>query len=396
MIDINLSRTLKTVLDAPNLIYLAFISVFLPYYVTAAVIIVTGLYLLISRNTRGLIFVHRGRGVFLVFTLYTAVVALVFQNYIGLACSAGFFLIIVISYYARSIMTEEIFEKGLDICCFAAIPLGLAAAVEKIINLADEGYRCKLWFFNENYFCAIMAAVIIACAFKATSHRGGVLIYYICALFAGVAMYLGESLFAFVELFVGIFVLLILKRKHTLLAIFLMLVVFCMLAIYFVPEIMPRLAESNVTSDRRVRIWNTAMQFIGENPFFGRGFLSYFQLAGMNPKVYQTTHAHNFALEPLISFGIVGTLLLIIFMWTYYEKVTECKELLRSNHATTFILTISAAIIAHATTDMTMLWIQTGLLYGLFLGGVGADEKTLNRRIQACLAKDETKNSQEE
>ena len=36
------------------------------------------------------------------------------------------------------------------------------------------------------------------------------------------------------------------------------------------------------------------------------------------------------------------------------------------------------------TTDMTLLWIQTGFLYALILGGIGVDEKALNKRILAC------------
>ena len=79
--------------------------------------------------------------------------------------------------------------------------------------------------------------------------------------------------------------------------------------------------------------------------------------------------------------------MLLVFMWSYYSKVSECKELLRTNEAATLILTISAAVVAHTTTDLTLLWIQTGLLYALILGGIGIDEKTLHKRLLACVAK---------
>lgn len=380
-----------------NLILFAFISVFLPFVLTAVCLLGLGLYILISPKTRSLIFVHKGRSMFIVFTLYTVFVALFFKNYLGIGCSVAFFLIIVISYYARSVMTESIFEKGLDICCYMAIPITVLAIVEKILNSADADYRCKLWFFNENYFCSIMAAVILACAFKATSHKkDSVIIYYICALFAAVSMYLGESLFTFVELFIGIFMLLILMKKHGLLAFFILMFTATLVVLYLVPEIFPRLLETNITSERRVRIWNEAMQFIRENPFFGRGFLSYHQLTKGVPGLYQTQHAHNFAIEGLISFGLVGSSLLIVFLWSYYQKVSECKALLRNNCATTFILTLSAAVLVHMTTDMTLLWIQTGLLYALVLGGLGADEKALHKRLVACAAKNDNNNTSSE
>ena len=348
-------------------------------------LVAVGLFLLISPATRGKIFVHKGKGIFIVFSVYTLIVAIIKQNFIGAACSLGFFFIIVVSYFVRSVVTEKVFDRCLDLCCYATVPIALCALVERLLSSADHG--CLLWFFNENYFCSIMAACVIICGYKATNHKGPVLRYYICALFGVFAMYLGESMFAFVELFVGIIVLLILKHKHFMLATFLAVVVFGLVMIYFVPDLFPRLAETNITTDRRIRIWDTAMGFIKEEPIFGRGFLSYYNHAAEHPDVYQTTHAHNFAIEPLLSFGIIGTVMLLVFMWSYYSKVSECKELLRTNEAATLILTISAAVVAHTTTDLTLLWIQTGLLYALILGGIGIDEKTLHKRLLACVAK---------
>ena len=100
--------------------------------------------------------------------------------------------------------------------------------------------------------------------------------------------------------------------------------------------------------------------------------------------MYQTAHAHNFAIEAMLSLGIVGTVILLMLIWSYYQKAMECKELLRSNTATTLILTLSTAVLVHAMTDLTLLWLQTGLLYALILGAIGIDERALNKRIYAC------------
>lgn len=379
------SNTANSKLQNPeNLIYIAFISVFLHFVITGIVLLALGILVLADKNLRQQIIRHDDRGLFLTFTVYTVITAIIGGNPLGIACSVAFFFIIVISSFVRSTISVDVFERCLDICCFAAVFLGVASFIEKLLNAEIPDYSCKLWFFNENYFCAVVSAFVLICAYKATSHKGPVLIYYVCAVFGVFAMYLGESMFAFVELFVGLCVLLILKKKHLLLTAFLMAVVVCLIIIYFVPDIFPRLSETNVTTERRIRIWNEAMPFIKENPLFGRGFLSYYKYAGEHPDMYQTTHAHNFAIEFLLSFGIIGTLLLVLFLWSFYRKVAECKELLRVNCATTLILTISAAVIIHMTTDMTLMWIQTGLLYGLILGSVGIDEKTLNKRINAC------------
>ena len=379
-----LQRVKQVARNPENLIYIAFISVFAHYVITALTIIVIGIGLLVNKKTRKQVFSFKGRGWFLAFTLYTTVTAVCFRNFIGVACSFAFFLIVVISFYVRANVTEKVFNRCLDICCYAAIPLVIATFTENALNSADKGYTCKLWFFNENYFCSLLAAIVIICAYNATSHKTKVLKYYICAACAAYAMYLGESMFAFVEVFVGIMIVLVLKKKHKLIALALFVVAACMIVLLAVPDIFPRLSEINVTSQRRLRIWNEAMPFINDNVLFGRGFLSFYQIARQNPSMYQTTHTHNFAIESMLSFGIIGTVFLLLFLWSYFKKVYECKALLRNNAAVTLILTISTAVLVHTMTDLTLIWVQTGLLHGLFLGGVGIDEKTLNKRIIAC------------
>lgn len=378
-------QKVKSALKNPeNLIYLAFISVFLHFVITTLTIIVMAVGILANNKTRRQAFSFKGKGWFIIFTVYTVMTALHFRNLIGLCCSVGFFFILVISYYVRANITEAAFSRCLDICCFAAIPLCVATVIETVLNSNVSGYTCKLWFFNENYFCSLLAAIVIICAYNATSHNGPVLKYYVCAVFAGIAMYLGASMFAFVEVFVGIMVVLVLKKKHRLIAAALFVLVLGMIVLFAVPDIFPRLSEINITSQRRVRIWNEAMPFIKENLLWGRGFLSFYQYAGLNPSIYQTTHTHNFAIESLLSFGLIGTILLVLFLWSYFEKLSECRALIRNNKATTLILTIATAVLVHTMTDLTLLWVQTGLLYALILGGLGLDEWDLNKRINAC------------
>ena len=357
---------------------------FFHFVITAAVVVVSVIALLIGKTTRKQVLSFRGRGFLFTFTIFTSLVAIYFKNYIGLAAALGFCIVILLSYYVRSVITEQTFEQCLDIACWMAIPLSLAASIEYILCRHIEEYRCALWFFNANYFCAMLSAIVIICAFKATSHKSGVLKYYICAVCTLPGLIVGGSLFALVEIFVGICVLLILKRKHTLLAMFLMAAGLSIILIFIIPDILPRLSDADGTTNLRIRIWNESMLLIKANPLFGNGFLSYFYHSSQTPSMYQTAHAHNFAIESLLSFGIIGSILLLLLLWSYFGKVAECKELLRNNTATTLILSISAAVLIHSTTDITLLWINTGVLYAIILGAVGIDEKALNKRILAC------------
>ncbi len=376
-----------------SLIYVAFVSVFFHFAITALVILTLGIIILAKKEMRKAAFSYKGRLIFMIFTLYTMVIGAVYGNFVGVGCSILFFLIIIISYYARSVLRHKILESGLDICCIMSIIVSLCAIIDKLFNLSTPAYRCTLWFFNTNYLSTLMATVIIICGYKVINSKARTLFYYVTAIFCALTMYLCGSMFAFVEIFAGVFILLFLNRKHFMIAFMLFVVCFCLVILYCVPDIFPRLSESNITTDNRINIWNTSMDLIKEAPFFGRGFLSYYFLSGSVEGAYPTTHAHNFALEPILSFGLVGTFLLLIFLWSYYKKVVECKELLRDNKVTVLIISISAAIIVHATTDMTMLWVQTGLLYALIIAGIGIDERALDKRILACIKKSEKFNS---
>ncbi len=389
-----MGKNIKSFFTKPqSLIYVAFVSVFLHFAITALVILALGFTILAKKEMRQAAFSYKGRLSFTIFTAYTLVIAAIYGNLIGVGCSILFFLIVIISYYARRILRRKCLELGLDLCCVMSIIITVCAVIDKLFNLNTPGYRCTLWFFNTNYLSTLMATVIIICGYKVITYNSHVFFYYLTAVFCALTMYFCGSMFAFVEIFVGVFILLFLNRKHFMIALMLFVVCFCLVILYCVPDIFPRLSESNITTDNRINIWNTSMELIQKSPFFGHGFLSYYLLSGSVEGAYPTTHAHNFALEPILSFGVVGTVLLLIFLWSYFKKVIECKELLRDNKVTILILSVSSAIIVHATTDMTMLWIQTGLLYALIFAGIGIDERALDKRILACVKKSEKFNS---
>lgn len=359
----------------------------MPYIITGIIMAVLGIYLLCSHHTRSLIFVHSGHTFLILFTVYTALVALIRDNYIGFVCSLGFFTVFVISYYVRSEITGDIFQKALDICCWMSVVVFVSVVAEKLIMSHDEKYRCEGWFFNSNYLCTMMAMMVIICAYKMIVSQKGRPFYFIIALICGATMYIAGSIFAFVEVTVGIFTLLILYKKHSTLATVLTVFAIALLALYIFPELFPRILHSNTSTEQRIRVWDSSLEFIKLSPFFGHGFLSYYHLQGIYGSLWKTAHTHNFLFEPILSFGIIGSFLFLIFLWSYYEKVSECKSLLRRQKATNLILAISAATIIHCTVDLTVMWVQTGLFFALILAGIGVDEKVLDRRIKACLAK---------
>ncbi|MBO5726351.1 MAG: O-antigen ligase family protein [Clostridia bacterium] len=378
-----------------NIVYLTAISAFLPYYITCIVMAVLGFYILFKTNIKKTVFSHFGSSLIPIFSILTLVTALYFKNWLGALCSVVFFLIMVIGYYVRTVMTKEVFEKALDICCVASIGTSIIVFIEQGLYLCHQHlfpiypnikeFRCfgnlfgNMYFsfyFHPNYLGSILAAVILICAYKVVVKRQNKIQYYVVAVFAAVAMFLTESMFAWVVVFMGLSVLLILARRHLLLSILFIVAASGFFILLNVPELFPRILHIGGTTDNRVQIWDLAVNSLSESPWFGRGFFGYYQVSLATEGSYVTTHAHNIFIEPLLSFGIIGSIILFICVFILFEKIVLCKNFLRKSGITYLIFALTAGILIHSIIDMTMLWMQTALLYCVIFGGIGADERT--------------------
>lgn len=362
--------------------------------------VVLGIYFLLSGTARKKVFSFSGKTLLLLFTCYAAFIALVRDNFIGFACAIGFFFIFVISYYIRREITSDVFQRALDISCWMCWIVFLTVWAEKMMQSHQENYRCEglfKWFFNSNYLGSLMAMMIVVCVYKLLISQKGKPFYIITALLCVMSIYLSGSILAFIEVIVGILALLILYKKHSLVIAFIAFATFVVLLLFIFPDIFPRILELESTTNNRIKVWDSSIEFIKISPLFGHGFLSYHHLHELYGSLWEKGHhTHNFILEPILSFGAIGTILFVMYLWSYYEKVSECKSLLRKTKVTNLILAISAATITHCAVDLTVQWIQTGLLFVLILGGIGVDEKALERRIKACLKKSEKQNKSSE
>lgn len=374
-----------------NLIYLLVLSIFTHYIVTGAVMVFCAGFFLIRKRSRRAIFAQKYGYVGYAFCLLTAVVALICKNYVGALCSLGAFVIFVVGIHAHNVMTKKSYEITLNICCACGALTAVAVIVEKLIFLKVPHYYCKAGFFNSNYLATTLSAVVIICAYKVITRHGNIFYFYAIAAFCAVGMYLSGSMFIWVELLIGVSVLLSLTRRHNLLSIFLILVAFACAIVYFVPEIFPRFEQSEQTTYNRILIWEFSLHSLKSSLLFGHGFLSYMHLIQGVPGAYFTTHAHNVILEPLLSFGIIGSAMLLIFLFLYYRKLLVCKSFLRHSHINALVLSLTAAVLVHGLIDMTMLWIQTGMLYAIVMSGVGAEEKLLAEFREKAKIKEEIK-----
>ncbi len=344
-------------------------------------------FVLICPRTRGRIFCHKGAKWLFPFFAVSFGASIAYQNWIGLLAGIGMFAILTLGLFARSAFTVKTYEHMLHIICMISIPIGVVAFLERIfLQLRHPelySFRCISVFFNANYFATIAATVVIICAYKVGAHQGNRMLYFGIALLNMFSAYLSGSLFVWVEIFIGVALVFFLLRKHEMLSgLLLGGGLFCFI-LYFAPGLLlPRLTESPLTTERRIDIWRTTIHAFLDTPLFGRGPMTYFHCYADYPGSYPTTHAHNIYLDPLLSYGIVGTLFLLLFVLSYLRPLVHCLRSRPDEKISVLLSAVIAAAAIHGITDLTLLWVQTGLLFMLILGGLNLCERRATRSPQ--------------
>lgn len=374
---------------ARNMIIVAVMSTFLHFYVAIGVITLVAIAFCILPGIREKIFIHKGTWCFGIFTLLTTVVGIYHKNYLGALIGVLVAFMFIIYLVARSLANAEFFDRMLDSLCVGGCLSTVVCVIERIVNRNIPNYRCQCFSVNANCFGVAIAYVILICAYKAVVVEKNVYRYYLAAVINAVSLYLCGSMMLWVVVFFGVVTLLVFNHKYKLLSVFLGLATVGIVAIVLAPQILPRLSELTATIENRVSIWSFAIEQIKEAPFLGRGYATYNFLYNMmapsRPELYPAMLSHNLLVDGLLSYGIVGMLLLGGFFVSFIKAVLDCREGLKSRNQCyvimTFVCALAIAVAIHGIIDTAMIWIQPGMIIMLIASGIGVAENELKQSI---------------
>lgn len=374
-------KRLDITLTDSNIVAFTAVSLFLPYILTALILFFLSLYIIANKRTRSLIFIHNGTQALKLFFIYASAVAFMYRNWMGLAATAALILGLILGLFIRSVMTGELFERILTLICYMSITSTGFAVLEALFNYIYDGKinrRVSAVFFHPNYFGAVVATVIIICVYKILTAKDTRANYFFIAGLNLISLYLSMSMFAWVEVFVGILILLAALHKYRLLAIWVMTAAIGAFLIFGLNlQLLPRLSDVDVTLRMRQQIWEQAINTIKEDPLLGHGLMSYGFLFGVIYHGKLVPHAHNILIDMLLNFGIEGSLLLVYYFARYYYDLVKqwlCNK--KENENFSLIFAVSVAVLIHGMTDMTLLWIQTLPLFLIILAGYCRRPKT--------------------
>lgn len=381
-------RRVEVSLTGINIATYTVAAIFLPYILSTIILISLAVYILANQQTRQLVLVQKGSVFMKLFLAYALILPLIYKNWIGFAAGAGVVLAMVLASYIRAIMTSELFERMLTLICGLSLTSAGYAILEKITETLEFGWknqRISAVFFHPNYFGTIVGTVIIICAYKVLTKQNHKWFYCMVALVNVFSMYLCKSMFVWVEVFIGVAVLLFVLKRYRLLALWLSAAAAGAFMILFANlNIIPRLNDVEVTVGLRQRIWELTIDQIRQTPLFGHGLYSFIYLFDCSYRNQLLPHAHSIYLDLLLNFGIIGTSMFLIFTVKYYRSVLSICFKKKNTMITSLILAVTASALVHGTTDVTLLWVQTLPLFLFIMSGLGAYENNEAYNTLTC------------
>lgn len=381
-----------------RLITILFASIFLPWPITVISIVGGMVYILIKSDFIETLKRVSMAKVLMIFAIYLFIISIVHANYLGAALSIGMQAMFINVIHYRRYIHKDLFEQLLDIAILLSVLALVVAIVEQLyyVSLFDgmqfldiqnkPQYRVHLYFYNANYYAMMILFVESFCIYKFFKIKTLAFRCY----YAGIgvlnlfALYLTGGRIAWLCLACCVLVMLVVNKWYKLFTLSIFAGVGACGLLALKPTLLPRLAARGLALERRKQIWQTAILMIQDSWLFGRGPLAYYHMYGAYTKEYIATyglrsfkqyklgissqHAHTMFLEPLVSFGVVGTLIFAVYL---LSEIKRCFLLLikKVDHTlASLLLGVVTITITFCIIDFPIFWVQTGFVFLLLLG----------------------------
>ncbi|MEA4888599.1 MAG: O-antigen ligase family protein [Clostridiaceae bacterium] len=335
------------------------------------------LYLLRQNRLSNILASTPGSQYLILFCPLTLIVSMVRDNPDGVLLAYAFSAFFLIALFIRSVMTRALFEGLIATSCAASAFSFLVIVFQRLFCNDNPLYRASSSFMNANYYAAATEVLILFCFYKcfilpSADHQARK--FYLAALLWNVlGLYLSDCRTAFIALGIAIPVMLIMNGQKKTLVFTLSLEALVLIAVTFLPDLFPRLSDTASDLDLRIGIWQTALLGIVRQPLFGWGGDAYIQIFSRYGGP-EATHAHNLFLDPLLNYGIAGTVLLGLYVRSNLRAI-RCMQLYKQDRPRyNLVAAVLTAVFIHGITDIAMFSVQTGLLLAIVLAVAGINE----------------------
>ena len=384
ILKFDFQKTKLQVKDFDSLVVLLLtVSIFAPFYFSVITTCGIAIMTMMNCKKREHIFSSPYSKFLLGFLIIPFFVSATYNNYWGMLYSIVVIAGVICGFYIKNVMTRPLFNNVMDTACFASVWCAFIAIYQKISSYSvAPQYRPISAFHNANSYGMMIEFIIIIAIYRIFTNARLKRLYLAVIGLNLIGLYLCASLSAFTAVAFAVMTMLIFKGRYKLAGgLILMACVFVVIGLVF-PSIFPRGMEAiDSTYSQRLSIWATAIKGISLHPVLGTGPMSY-QMICEQLGGYKTYHCHNLLLDTLLNFGVVGFGAISFYLFMQLKllvlrfKNNICKNM--------NILLVAAfvAIGVHGMTDVTIFWIQTGMLFILMFSSTGIASEYLERKLR--------------
>ena len=381
MKSIGVIEKLKSLSKQEGLLLGVILSIFLPFYLFVIIFISYLLWLVYTGEMKGILKRLSQHPVLLFFIAYSTAISLLAQNVMGVVSSVAMFLFAIFFYYYQSQLTPKFFRLTIEGILALSVFAAAFAALEhfQIVKKFDYTFlspRMQVWhqnraevaFFNPNYYGIICCfCIMIGFYLISTTKLRWLRIFSMIAIFANLfGLNFTQNRTAFPAIIFGAIIYLFTTIKNWR-AFWLSIGVFGVgLAFLFSSELGVRMGTLDSSMEERVSIWNAGMALFKQNPFWGEGPLTYMHSFPRIGAPYHE-HAHSIYIDTILSYGVVGTVLLGIASATPVRMLIDMSQVPSKRPILGLYLSFLTVVAVHGIFDLALFWIQSSFIFLLVM-----------------------------
>lgn len=379
-------------LSSKELILLGIIlSIFLPFYLFVVVFCLYIISLIFTGDMKSILQKMGEHSMLLLFLGYSTVISILAQNWMGLVASVGMFLFTIFFLHYQSILSHKFFRLILQLVLFGSVLSAAFASLEhfqivKKFNYAFLSPNMQVWhqnraevtFFNPNYYGIICCfCIMIAFYLFTTTKLNWLKVFCVIAGFVNLfGLNFTQNRTAFPAIIAGAIIYLFTTIKNWK-AFWLSIGVFAIgLSFLFSSDLGVRMGTLDSSMEERISIWDAGMALFKQNPFWGEGPLTYMH---SYPRIHAPyhEHAHSLYIDTILSYGIVGTILLVLSSVAPVRLMMDMSQESGKRPIIGLYLSFLTVVAVHGIFDLALFWIQSGFIFLLVMCSIPLEHRML-------------------
>ena len=379
-------------LSSKELILLGIIlSIFLPFYLFVVVFCLYIISLIFTGDMKSILQKMGEHPMLLLFLSYSTVISVFAQNWMGVVASVGIFLFTVFFLHYQSILSHKFFRLILQLVLVGSVLSAAFASLEhfqivKKFNYAFLSPNMQVWhqnraevtFFNPNYYGIICCfCIMIAFYLFTTTKLNWLKVFCVIAGFVNLfGLNFTQNRTAFPAIIAGAIIYLFTTIKNWK-AFWLSIGVFAIgLSFLFSSDLGVRMGTLDSSMEERISIWDAGMALFKQNPFWGEGPLTYMHSYPRINAPYHE-HAHSLYIDTILSYGIVGTILLVLSSVAPVRLMMDMSQESGKRPIIGLYLSFLTVVAVHGIFDLALFWIQSGFIFLLVMCSIPLEHRTL-------------------